>query len=93
MHIASIGLRGISAKLSEAKSSNAELQVVRCVLVSKQHGAELELEPCPDGEGSVVPTFTPAQFERAIATRATASHLERRQKSLHVRIFHLCTSR
>lgn len=44
-----------------------------------------DLEPSPDGAAAVVPTFTPAQYERAMNTRAAASSMERRQRTMTVR--------
>lgn len=77
--------RGERKEDSNGRKGFLHGQVVQCTLMSRM-GTQIQLEPCPDGEGSVMPTFTPAQFERAISTRATASNIERRQKSLHVRI-------
>lgn len=48
-------------------------------------GVLTDLEPSPDGAAAVVPTFTPAQFERAMNTRAAASSMERRQRTMTVR--------
>lgn len=59
-------------------------QVERCTLVSRS-GVLTDLEPSPDGAAAVVPTFTPAQFERAMNTRAAASSMERRQRTMTVR--------
>jgi hypothetical protein len=58
--------------------------VERCYLVSKS-GAVSPLEPGPDGAATVVPTFTPAQFERTLNTRAATSSVERRQRTMNVR--------
>ena len=60
------------------------MQVERCYLVSKS-GAVSPLEPGPDGAATVVPTFTPAQFERTLNTRAATSSVERRQRTMNVR--------
>lgn len=51
------------------------------MLVSRS-GAHTELEPSSDGTAAVVPTFTPAQYERAMNTRAAASSMERRQRTM-----------
>ncbi|BDA47506.1 probable transcriptional regulatory protein rxt3 at N-terminal half [Coccomyxa sp. Obi] len=56
-------------------------RVERCTLVSRS-GVLTDLEPSPDGAAAVVPTFTPAQFERAMNTRAAASSMERRQRTM-----------
>ena len=48
-------------------------------------GAVSALEPGPDGAATVVPTFTPAQFERTLNTRAATSSVERRQRTMNVR--------
>ena len=47
-------------------------------------GGEEELQASPDGLGTVVPTFTPSQFERVISTRASVSSVERRQRAMQV---------
>ena len=49
-----------------------------------QAGGEEELQASPDGLGTVVPTFTPSQFERVISTRASVSSVERRQRAMQV---------
>ena len=59
-------------------------QVERCSLVAR-NGALTELDPTPDGAAAVVPTFSPAQHERAMHTRAAASAIERRQRTMQVR--------
>jgi acetyl-CoA acetyltransferase len=63
--------------------------VERCSLVSRA-GALTELEPTPDGAAALVPTFTPAQHERAVHTRAAASAIERRQRTMQARALHAC---
>ncbi|KAK9828391.1 hypothetical protein WJX81_002975 [Elliptochloris bilobata] len=57
-------------------------RVERCYLVSKS-GVVSSLEPGPDGAATVVPTFTPAQFERTLNTRAATSSVERRQRTMN----------
>ena len=59
------------------------LQVEKCTLVSRS-GVLTDLEPSPDGAAAVVPTFTPAQYERGMNTRAAASNMERRQRTMTV---------
>lgn len=61
------------------------VQVERCMLVSKS-GQVSPLEPGPDGAATVVPTFTPAQFERMLNTRAATSSVERRQRTMNARL-------
>ncbi|EIE23592.1 hypothetical protein COCSUDRAFT_66002 [Coccomyxa subellipsoidea C-169] len=56
-------------------------RVEKCALVSRS-GVLTDLEPSPDGAAAVVPTFTPAQYERAMNTRAAASSMERRQRTM-----------
>ena len=55
------------------------------MLVSKS-GQVSPLEPGPDGAATVVPTFTPAQFERMLNTRAATSSVERRQRTMNARL-------
>lgn len=43
-----------------------------------------ELKASPEGAAIVAPTWTPAQFERNLNTRAAASSLERRQRTMQV---------
>jgi len=69
---------------AQADSHAAPAQVECCYLVSKS-GAVSPLEPGPDGAATVVPTFTPAQFERTLNTRAATSSVERRQRTMNVR--------
>ena len=47
-------------------------------------GAATELEATPDGAAAVTPTFTPAAPERGANTRAAASSVERRQRTMQV---------
>ena len=64
------------------------MQVERCILVSK-NGTQTELEPSPDGAATVVPTFAPAQHERAMNTRSASAAHDRRARTVQV----LCPAR
>lgn len=58
-------------------------QVIKVVAVGRgQHFAELKA--APEGAAIVAPTWTPAQLERNMNTRAAASSLERRQRTMQV---------
>ena len=59
------------------------LQVERCILVSK-NGMHSDLEPTPDGAATVVPTFAPAQHERALNTRSASAAHDRRARTMQV---------
>ena len=60
-----------------------DVQVERCILVSK-NGTQTELEPSPDGAATVVPTFAPAQHERAMNTRSASAAHDRRARTVQV---------
>jgi len=60
------------------------LQVERCILVSK-NGTQTDLEPTPDGAATVVPTFAPAQHERALNTRSASAAHDRRARTVQVK--------
>lgn len=59
------------------------LQVERCILVSK-NSTQTDLEPSPDGAATVVPTFAPAQHERALNTRSASAAHDRRARTVQV---------
>ena len=59
------------------------LQVERCILVSK-NGVHTELEPTPNSAATVVPTFAPAQHERALNTRSASAAHDRRARTVQV---------
>ena len=61
------------------------MQVERCQLILRG-GEVVEMAASPDGSAVVVPTFTPAHFERVMNTRASASSVERRQRTMQVEI-------
>ena len=60
-------------------------QVERCQLILRG-GEVVEMAASPDGSAVVVPTFTPAHFERVMNTRASASSVERRQRTMQVEV-------
>ncbi|CAK0783186.1 hypothetical protein CVIRNUC_006385 [Coccomyxa viridis] len=62
-------------------SEGCSYRVERCILVSK-NGTQTELEPSPDGAATVVPTFAPAQHERAMNTRSASAAHDRRARTV-----------
>ena len=49
-----------------------------------KNGTQTELEPSPDGAATVVPTFAPAQHERAMNTRSASAAHDRRARTVQV---------
>ncbi|CAL5220855.1 g2940 [Coccomyxa viridis] len=62
-------------------SEGCSYRVERCILVSK-NGMHSDLEPTPDGAATVVPTFAPAQHERALNTRSASAAHDRRARTM-----------
>ena len=49
-----------------------------------KNGMHSDLEPTPDGAATVVPTFAPAQHERALNTRSASAAHDRRARTMQV---------
>ncbi|KAK9824100.1 hypothetical protein WJX72_007737 [[Myrmecia] bisecta] len=79
---ASASRNGIRSRAWGGRSGRCSYQIKTCSVVSHS-GDMVDLEPGTSANAAaVVPTFTPAQFERIMNTRASASSIERRQRTM-----------